>query len=145
MRFFRRRKPRQALYRGNSLSQCGGPSNFGIELRSLIHGCCRARFASGFASPSYTSSLDVTGRGEPMSHRRTILDWSERGLITDVCAALELGGALPAARDWRAFLDRLLLWSGAVALAAAVVFFIAHNSRQVRPSSRSWRCSSLSR
>ncbi len=62
-----------------------------------------------------------------MSDRHTILAWSERGAIADVQAALGVAGVLPAARDWRAFLDRLLLWSGAVALAAAVVFFIAHN------------------
>lgn len=62
-----------------------------------------------------------------MSDRHTILAWAERGAIADVRAALDVAGVLPAARDWRAFLDRLLLWSGAVALAAAVVFFIAHN------------------
>src|SRR5438876_823302 len=62
-----------------------------------------------------------------MSDRHTILAWSERGAIADVQAALGVAGVLPAARDWRAFLDRLLLWSGAVALAAAVVFFVAHN------------------
>ncbi len=62
-----------------------------------------------------------------MSDRHTILAWSEKGAIADVRAALGIAGVLPAARDWRAFLDQLLLWSGAVALAAAVVFFIAHN------------------
>src|SRR3989449_7791101 len=62
-----------------------------------------------------------------MSIRNAILGWSERGAITDVRAALDMAGALPRAQHWRAFLDRLLLWSGAVALAAAVVFFIAHN------------------
>lgn len=31
------------------------------------------------------------------------------------------------AAEWRLFLDRLLLWSGSVALAAAVIFFVAHN------------------
>ena len=62
-----------------------------------------------------------------MSDRHSILVWSEQGAITDAQAALGVAGVLPAARDWRAFLDRLLLWSGAVALAAAVVFFIAHN------------------
>jgi len=62
-----------------------------------------------------------------MSTRNAILGWSERGAITDVRAALDMAGALPRAQHWRAFLDRLLLWSGAVALAAAVVFFIAHN------------------
>src|SRR5438034_1379203 len=62
-----------------------------------------------------------------MSIRNAILGWSERGAITDVRAALDMAGVLPHAQHWRAFLDRLLLWSGAVALAAAVVFFIAHN------------------
>lgn len=62
-----------------------------------------------------------------MSDRHTILAWSEKGAIVDVQTALGVAGVLPAARDWRAFLDRLLLWSGAVAVAAAVVFFIAHN------------------
>jgi len=62
-----------------------------------------------------------------MSGRHTILAWSERGAIADVRAALDVAGVLPAARDWRVFLDRLLLWSGAVSLAAAVVFFVAHN------------------
>src|SRR5439155_437997 len=62
-----------------------------------------------------------------MSTRNAILGWSERGAITDARAALDIAGALPHAQHWRAFLDRLLLWSGAVALAAAVVFFIAHN------------------
>src|SRR5437899_4116025 len=62
-----------------------------------------------------------------MSIRNAILGWSERGAITDARAALDMAGALPHASDWRVFLDRLLLWSGAVALAAAVVFFIAHN------------------
>src|SRR3989442_11806331 len=62
-----------------------------------------------------------------MSIRNAILGWSERGAITDVRAALDMAGPLPRAQHWRALLDRLLLWSGAVALAAAVVFFIAHN------------------
>src|SRR2546428_2478653 len=62
-----------------------------------------------------------------MSIRNAILGWSERGAIADVRAALDMAGVLPHAQHWRAFLDRLLLWSGAVALAAAVGFFIAHN------------------
>ena len=62
-----------------------------------------------------------------MSDRGLILEWSEQGAIKDARAALAAGGVLPAARDWRVFLDRLLLWSGAVALAASVIFFIAHN------------------
>jgi uncharacterized membrane protein len=62
-----------------------------------------------------------------MSERATLLEWSERGLISDPRAALDAAGVLPNARDWRGFLDRLLLWSGAVALGAALVFFIAYN------------------
>ena len=62
-----------------------------------------------------------------MSDRHRILAWAGQGAITDAQDALNVAGVLPAARDWRAFLDRLLLWSGAVAVAAAVVVFIAHN------------------
>ena len=62
-----------------------------------------------------------------MSIRHTILAWAEKGAVADVPAALKLAGILPDARDWRVFFDRLLLWSGAVAMAAAVVFFVAHN------------------
>src|SRR5437879_10691975 len=62
-----------------------------------------------------------------MSTRNAIRGWSERGAITDVRAALDMAGALPRAQHWRAFLDRRLVWSGAGALAAAVVVFIAHN------------------
>ncbi len=62
-----------------------------------------------------------------MSDRNAILAWSERGAVPDARAALTASGVLPSARDWRAFLDALLLWSGAVALAAALAFFIAHN------------------
>jgi len=35
--------------------------------------------------------------------------------------------ALPGAPEWRAFLDRLLLWSAAAALGVALVFFVAYN------------------
>jgi uncharacterized membrane protein len=62
-----------------------------------------------------------------MSDRGLILEWSEQGAIKDTQAALAAAGVLPVARDWRVFLDRLLLWSGAVALAASVIFFVAHN------------------
>lgn len=62
-----------------------------------------------------------------MASRHTIFEWTRRGLVTDARAALEVAAALPDARAWRAFLDRLLLWSGALALAAAAVFFVAYN------------------
>ncbi len=61
--------------------------------------------------------------------RDEILDWSEQGRIAPgkLRAALEAGGALPGAAEWRRFLDRLLLWMGAVMLAAGVIFFFAFN------------------
>jgi uncharacterized membrane protein len=61
--------------------------------------------------------------------RDEILDWVEQGRIApqNLRAALEAGGALPSSGDWREFLERLLLWTGAVFLAAAAIFFIAYN------------------
>lgn len=61
--------------------------------------------------------------------RDEILDWAEQGRIPPrkLRAALEAGGALPDASDWRRFLDRLLLWMGSVMLASAVIFFFAFN------------------
>jgi uncharacterized membrane protein len=63
------------------------------------------------------------------SNRSDILDWTEQGRIAPerLRAALEAGGALPSAGDWRRFLDALLLWLGAIMLASAVIFFFAYN------------------
>jgi uncharacterized membrane protein len=62
-----------------------------------------------------------------MSDRHSIFAWAERGAVKDARAALDVARVLPTTHEWRAFLDKLLLWSGAIALAAAVVFFVAHN------------------
>jgi uncharacterized membrane protein len=62
-----------------------------------------------------------------LSLRHTILEWAERGAIGDARAALQAAGVLPEARQWRAFLDRLLVGCAAMALAAAAVFFVAYN------------------
>ena len=62
-----------------------------------------------------------------MNARDLIYAWAWEGRVIDLPAALRSGGVTPGAAEWRALLDRLLLWSGAVALAAAVVFFVAHN------------------
>lgn len=61
--------------------------------------------------------------------RNEILDWSEQGRIAPgkLREALETAGALPTAAQWRRFLDRLLLWMGAVMLASAAIFFFAFN------------------
>lgn len=65
-----------------------------------------------------------------MAHqRREILEWAGQGRIApqNLRAALELGAVLPTAEQWRRFLDRLLLFMGAVMLAASVIFFLAYN------------------
>jgi uncharacterized membrane protein len=62
-----------------------------------------------------------------LSIRHTILDWAEHGAIGDARAALQAAGVLPEAPQWRAFLDRLLVGSAVIALAAAAVFFVAYN------------------
>lgn len=61
--------------------------------------------------------------------RDEVLEWAEQGRIAPgrLRAALDVSGALPTLAEWRAFLDRLLLWTGAVFLAAAVIYFIAYN------------------
>ena len=69
-----------------------------------------------------------------MSHPRDeILEWAEQGRIAPgrLRAALDACRALPTSAEWRDFLDRLLLWTGAVFLAAAVIFFIAYNWSQL--------------
>ena len=61
--------------------------------------------------------------------RDEILDWSAQGRIApdNLRAALQAGGALPTANQWRGFLDQLLLYMGAVLLGAGVIFFFAFN------------------
>jgi uncharacterized membrane protein len=63
------------------------------------------------------------------SARDEILDWAEQGRIPQgkLRAALEEGGAIPSADQWRGFLDRLFLFMGAVLLGAGVIFFFAFN------------------
>ena len=58
-----------------------------------------------------------------------ILHWAERGAIHQdrVNKALALAEVVPTARSWRRFMDRLLLWTGVLALASAVIFFFAYN------------------
>ena len=62
-----------------------------------------------------------------MSIRHTVLEWARQGAVRDARAALAAAGVLPGAPEWRWFLDRLLVGSASVALAAAAVFFIAYN------------------
>lgn len=62
-------------------------------------------------------------------NRAEMLDWLEAGLVPPgrEQSALRAAGAVPGRAEWRAFLARLSLWLGILALAAAVIFFFAFN------------------
>lgn len=63
------------------------------------------------------------------TRRHILIDWMERGLVApeNRQEALAVAGVFPSGADWRRFLDRLLLWLGALLLAAGVIFFFAYN------------------
>ena len=62
-------------------------------------------------------------------HRNSILHWAEQGRLApgSVEQAMREAGELPSRSDWRGFIDRLLLWGGAMLLAVGVIFFFAYN------------------
>lgn len=64
-----------------------------------------------------------------VSARALVLRWAERGLVpvAGIDDALAAAGVTPGPDEWRSFLDRLLLWSGATFLAVATIFFVAFN------------------
>ena len=61
--------------------------------------------------------------------RRELMSLIERGAIPpeQVSRVVEVAGLRPSSRAWVIFIDRLLLWLGGLALAFAVLFFIAYN------------------
>ena len=63
------------------------------------------------------------------SPRPLLVDLIKRGLIAPakINDALTLTGVSPDGKAWRAFIDLLLLWLGGLALAFAVLFFVAYN------------------
>ena len=63
------------------------------------------------------------------SEREQFLALVRRGDVTSsrLTQAMSAAGIAPGLGRWRAFIDNLLLWLGASALAAGVVFFVAHN------------------
>ena len=67
------------------------------------------------------------------NHRNSILQWAEQGRIAAgrVEEAMRVSGALPDRADWHHFIDRLLLWSGTVLLAAGIIFFFAYNWKEL--------------
>lgn len=67
------------------------------------------------------------------SNRADLLDWSDQGRIAPekLREAFEAAGVLPDERDWRRFLDRMLLFMGVVILASGVIFFFAFNWQEL--------------
>jgi uncharacterized membrane protein len=65
--------------------------------------------------------------------RGDILEWAESGRIKPekVDSALAVSTALPDARAWRQFIERMLLWIGVTLIAAGVIFFLAYNWRSL--------------
>ena len=63
------------------------------------------------------------------SPRHLLIELIERGTIppAKVGHALAVAGVAPDGKAWTLFIDRLLLWLGALALAFAVLFFVAYN------------------
>jgi len=61
--------------------------------------------------------------------RAQILEWAEQGALPpdNVDAAFAAAGVTPGAADWQRFISSLLLWLGAVLVAAGVIFFFAYN------------------
>lgn len=61
--------------------------------------------------------------------RRELVPLIEQGVISpdQVTRAVEAAGLHPSPRAWAVFIDRLLLWLGSLALAFAVLFFVAYN------------------
>jgi uncharacterized membrane protein len=61
--------------------------------------------------------------------RDRVLAWSRDGALAPahVDRALRVAGVTPGAAEWRTFVERVLLWLGAVLVAAAAAYFIAAN------------------
>lgn len=61
--------------------------------------------------------------------RAAILEWFDSGRVAPdrELEVLRAGGLLPTPAQWGEFLGRLTLWLGTIALAAALIFFLAFN------------------
>lgn len=61
--------------------------------------------------------------------RAEILAWIREGALRPDALddALRAAGVAPEATQWRAFVERLLVWLGAVLVAAALTYFVAAN------------------
>jgi len=63
------------------------------------------------------------------STRQILIDWIEQDRIApgNLQSALSVSSVFPSTATWQRFLDQLLLWLGALLLAAGVIFFFAYN------------------
>ncbi|OWV28777.1 DUF2157 domain-containing protein [Halomonas campaniensis] len=63
------------------------------------------------------------------STRRELISLIEQGVIPpeQMTRAVQAAGLHPSPRAWALFIDRLLQWLGGLALALAVLFFVAYN------------------
>ncbi len=80
--------------------------------------------------PAARENLKNVKKGNAVTdHRNSILYWARQGRLAaeNVEQAMREAGELPGRSDWRGFIDRLLLWGGAVLLAVGVIFFFAYN------------------
>lgn len=68
-----------------------------------------------------------------ISPRSQIIEFIEQGAIPvkNIGAALTAVNVAPDGKSWRTFIDHLLLWLGGLALAFAVMFFIAYNWKNI--------------
>lgn len=66
-------------------------------------------------------------------HRKQIINLIEQGAIPadNINDALTTAKIVPEPKDWRIFIDALLLWLGGLALAFAAMFFIAYNWNEI--------------
>lgn len=67
------------------------------------------------------------------SKREQIVAWFEAGAIPagHLDQALRLSGVRPDRNAWRVFLERLLLWGGALLCVAGAIYFFAYNWRDL--------------
>jgi len=72
------------------------------------------------------------------SEREQFIALLHRGDIISarIPEALSAAGIAPGLPKWRSFIDNLLLWLGASALAASVLFFVAHNWEAMERSAK---------
>ena len=64
-----------------------------------------------------------------MEQPTEVFDWIAQGRVSagSEVLALDLAGIQPKAAQWRRLIDQMLLWCGAIALGASLIFFLAYN------------------